>query len=63
MPDYKEMYYMLVRAQLKAIGALENALLETEEHFRKTILQAEEEKSEQEKETEPAQHDTIKNTP
>ncbi len=31
MPDYKSMYYHLLRAQLKAIGILENAQCETEE--------------------------------
>ncbi len=31
MPDYKSMYYHLLRAQLKAMGILENAQRETEE--------------------------------
>lgn len=50
MADYKSMYYMLVRAQLKAIGVLENALLETEEHFIETTLLEQEAQAEQETE-------------
>lgn len=33
MADYKSMYYHLLRAQLKAVGILENAHLDTEKMF------------------------------
>lgn len=33
MADYKSMYYHLVRAQLRAIGVLQNAHIDTEKLF------------------------------
>lgn len=33
MADYKSMYYHLLRAQLKAIGVMQNAHIDTEKLF------------------------------
>lgn len=45
MADYKSMYYTLLRAQLKAIGILQNAQLETEKMFSQSSLSKEGEES------------------